>query len=249
MSSERTQEEGGPGQLALSYKFRPMVQCAVSSNPPGSDPCPLQPSLQLLPRLHFLTKSAPCTSASGREGRQEGRKEGGKETHTHPPSSRSINEWTNSRPTSFLLRSRLSSNVVSSDTISLPLSWQRDSPLLHSLPCPLPPISSWPVSPPYITASALRAAVGLSCQNTALQGGTQVQGRLGPQLPGSAVHWGSECFTWEGYKASSPAPSGPWHHLHLQLQDMPGRSLPKSNDKLHFAELRVYHELLTGYLI
>ena len=92
MSSERTQEEGGPGQLALSYKFRPMVQCAVSSNPPGSEPCPLQPSLQLLPHLHFLTKSAPCTSASGREGRQEERKEGRREGDTHSPTQQPLNQ-------------------------------------------------------------------------------------------------------------------------------------------------------------
>lgn len=95
MSSERTQEEGRPGHLALSYKFRPMGQCIVSFNPPGSEHCnPRPPPLAKSPAaaLPPIPNQARPRRPIFWERGETGGKEGGRETHTDPPSSHSINE-------------------------------------------------------------------------------------------------------------------------------------------------------------
>lgn len=95
MSSERTQEEGRPGHLALSYKFRPVGWCVMSFNPPGSEHCSPKPA----PLAKSPAAVLPPIPNQGRplhprfwERGEAGGKEGGRETHTDPPSSHSINE-------------------------------------------------------------------------------------------------------------------------------------------------------------
>lgn len=127
------------------------------------------------------------------------------------------------------------------------------STLLYSLPRLLPPIASWPVSPPDTIASTLIRSC-LSVSPTRIQ---LWRAGLGPE--DGCVHSDQVrctpgyrgCCSWGEYKVSSPTPPGPLNCLHHSLSARAGTftAQRQCNNKPRFTELRVYHELLTGYFI